>query len=362
MAAQPRRPARADRAGGPGGRPAPEPPRSSPTSVASRCGPPTASRCWRAPRGWCGCWRRRRRRCTSASSRPAAARWSASTATGQARWTKATAGTAATRWRGSSAAARRQRRPAGAGRLPGRAAVINLIGFEPLDEASGRPRYSQRRRHRPAALMLAVQLADGSWLNAQTFPQPPPGWALPSLVSLGLSAGLVGLGVRARRPPRHPADDPARRRRRRAGPGRGPAAPAGGRPGRRPRHGRGLQPDAGAAAPVRRRPHPDAGGDQPRPAHADHLAAPAGGVRRGRGDQGAHAGDARRDAEDGRGHAGLRARGGWRASRPGSSTSRRWSRARCWTSPTSAPRSSFADRPADPTPAGRWPCAGRCAT
>ena len=85
--------------------------------------------------------------------------------------------------------------------------IINLIGFEPVDDGTGRPRYWQRRRHGPAALVLAVQLTDGSWLNAQTFPQPPPGWGLPSLVTLGLTAGLVGLGVvlavrRATRPMR----------------------------------------------------------------------------------------------------------------------------------------------------------------
>ena len=67
-------------------------------------------------------------------------------------------------------------------------------------------------------------------------------------------------------------------------------------PSRHPAHGGGVQPDAGPAAAVRRRPDADAGGDQPRPAHPDHLAAPAGGVRRGRGDQGPDAGDAGRDA------------------------------------------------------------------
>ncbi len=71
----------------------------------------------------------------------------------------------------------------------------NLIGFAPLDERSGRPRFWQQRRHGPAALVVAVQLADGSWLNVQTQPEPPPSWALPTLVTLGLSAGLVGVGV-----------------------------------------------------------------------------------------------------------------------------------------------------------------------
>ena len=79
--------------------------------------------------------------------------------------------------------------------FPDERSVINLIGFEAVEEGSGRPRYSQRRRHRPATLVLAVQLADGSWLNAQTYPQHPPGWALPSMATLGLTAGLVGLGV-----------------------------------------------------------------------------------------------------------------------------------------------------------------------
>ena len=73
--------------------------------------------------------------------------------------------------------------------------LANLVGFEPMDERSGRPRFWQRRRHAPAALVVAVQLADASWLNVQTQPQPAPGWALPTLVTLGLTAGLVGLGV-----------------------------------------------------------------------------------------------------------------------------------------------------------------------
>ena len=74
-------------------------------------------------------------------------------------------------------------------------ALVNLIGFEPLDAGTGRPRLWERRRHGPAALLLSVRQADGTWLNAQTFPQPAPGWALPSLATLALTAGLVTLGV-----------------------------------------------------------------------------------------------------------------------------------------------------------------------
>lgn len=73
--------------------------------------------------------------------------------------------------------------------------VANLIGFAPVDEGSARSRFSQRRRHGPAALVLAVQLADGSWLNAQTTLPPAPGWELLSLATLGLTAGFLGLGV-----------------------------------------------------------------------------------------------------------------------------------------------------------------------
>jgi HAMP domain-containing protein len=73
--------------------------------------------------------------------------------------------------------------------------LANLIGFEPLDEASGRPRFWQRRRHGPAALVVAVRLAGGDWLNVQTQPQPAPGWTFPTLATLGLTAGFVGLGV-----------------------------------------------------------------------------------------------------------------------------------------------------------------------
>jgi signal transduction histidine kinase len=72
--------------------------------------------------------------------------------------------------------------------------IVNLIGFEGMDQNRWRPD-RPRRRHGPIALAVAVQLADGNWLNAQTFTQPAPGWALPNLATLGLTAGLVALGV-----------------------------------------------------------------------------------------------------------------------------------------------------------------------
>ncbi len=72
--------------------------------------------------------------------------------------------------------------------------VVNLIGFEAMGQNRGQPG-GPRRRHGPIALAVAVQLADGNWLNAQTFPQPAPGWALPNLATMGLTAGLVALGV-----------------------------------------------------------------------------------------------------------------------------------------------------------------------
>lgn len=73
--------------------------------------------------------------------------------------------------------------------------IANLIGFEPLDDATGRPRHWPPHRP-PMTLQLAVKLVDGSWLNAETLaPGPAPAWALPSLVSLALSASLVGVAV-----------------------------------------------------------------------------------------------------------------------------------------------------------------------
>ena len=73
--------------------------------------------------------------------------------------------------------------------------LANLVGFEPVDEQSGRPRYWQKRRPGRAALVVAVQLADGRWLNVQTQSEPAPGWAVPTLVTLGLTAALVGVAV-----------------------------------------------------------------------------------------------------------------------------------------------------------------------
>jgi signal transduction histidine kinase len=70
-----------------------------------------------------------------------------------------------------------------------------LIGFDPVDGRNGRPPYGRAHHPKPAALVLAVQLPDGTWLNADMAFQPDPAWALPSLVSLGLSASLVGLAV-----------------------------------------------------------------------------------------------------------------------------------------------------------------------
>ena len=72
--------------------------------------------------------------------------------------------------------------------------IGNLVGFAFVDEASGRPRH-WRRQPGPVGLTLAVQLEDGRWLNARTTFEPAPAWALPNLVSLVLSAGLVGAGV-----------------------------------------------------------------------------------------------------------------------------------------------------------------------
>ncbi len=69
-----------------------------------------------------------------------------------------------------------------------------LVGFEPIDRATGRPRYW--REHRAGlALLISVRLEGGAWLNAGTSFPAPPGWAVPSLVSLALSAGLVTLVV-----------------------------------------------------------------------------------------------------------------------------------------------------------------------
>ena len=66
--------------------------------------------------------------------------------------------------------------------------ITRLIGFAPLDEATGGPGHWRRSRPR-TALQLAVLLADGRWINAETLAAgPAPGWALPSLVSLALSA------------------------------------------------------------------------------------------------------------------------------------------------------------------------------
>jgi signal transduction histidine kinase len=79
--------------------------------------------------------------------------------------------------------------------FPDERPLANLIGFEPRDPDSGRLRFWQRRPHGPPALLVSVELDGGGWLNVESTPPPPPAWALPSLVSLGLSAALVGLGV-----------------------------------------------------------------------------------------------------------------------------------------------------------------------
>lgn len=70
----------------------------------------------------------------------------------------------------------------------------NLVGFTPVDDRTGRPRFWHERRA-ALALLLSVRLPDGRWLNAGTAFPAAPNWALPSLVSLGLSALLVALVV-----------------------------------------------------------------------------------------------------------------------------------------------------------------------
>jgi signal transduction histidine kinase len=80
--------------------------------------------------------------------------------------------------------------------FPEEPGLRNLARFALVEEARGRPKHWPPRRHRPPpSLILSVQLGDGRWLDARTFTQPPPSWALPSLVTLGLSATLVALGV-----------------------------------------------------------------------------------------------------------------------------------------------------------------------
>lgn len=72
--------------------------------------------------------------------------------------------------------------------------LANVVGFEPIDTRTGRPRY-WRPPPGPGTLELAVQLADGRWLNATMAGGPPPAWALPNLVTLTFTAVLVGIGV-----------------------------------------------------------------------------------------------------------------------------------------------------------------------
>lgn len=75
-----------------------------------------------------------------------------------------------------------------------RGRLENLIGFTPVDEATGRPRYWHERRG-AIGLVVAVQLAGGRWLNAETAFPAPPAWGLPNLVSLLLTAALAGVAV-----------------------------------------------------------------------------------------------------------------------------------------------------------------------
>lgn len=72
--------------------------------------------------------------------------------------------------------------------------AINLIGFEPNDPATGRPRF-WRQRPTAVALVVAVRLERGAWLNAEMALAATPGWAWPSLISLGLTAALTTIGV-----------------------------------------------------------------------------------------------------------------------------------------------------------------------
>ena len=66
--------------------------------------------------------------------------------------------------------------------------VANLIGFAPLDGAS-RPAAPPAATHRPpSTLRLAVQLPTAAGWTPRRGAGPPPGWALPSLVTLAVSA------------------------------------------------------------------------------------------------------------------------------------------------------------------------------
>ena len=169
-----------------------------------------------------------------------------------------------TAWHGRNRVARRL-----AGLLDGNGGRAVLADFRRRapDRQPDRLR-AGRRRDRPAAarppttgrrmtLHLAVQLRRRQLAERRdACTGPPPAWALPSLVSLALSASLVGARRSCSRSAGHPADDPARSRGRCVWPGRGPPLPANARArATSARTVAAFNRMQDAAAPLRRRPH-----------------------------------------------------------------------------------------------------------
>ena len=148
---------------------------------------------------------------------------------------------------------------------------------------------------------IGIALPDGAMISANIMPDQrprPPFLGRPWMMTLlfaVISVTLLGLwAARALTAPLSSFAKAAERfqpqRRRR------PAART--RAGRNPFGGEGAEPDARAHHRPDRRPHQDAGRDQPRSAHADHADAAALGIHRGRNPSQPHARRSRPDALD----------------------------------------------------------------
>ena len=258
-----------------------------------RCAAPTASRCSRRTASSCGC---------SAETPPelharilrtrqhAAACASGSTSQRGRRHGRGAGATACARGSPSCSAASA---PQVLVELARRPPLLAAVGAScrrraRLARAAGRPAAaaSRWRERAPAApwpdLGAACRRALAERRDA--LPAPPRLAALPSLLARRHGGALV----RSRRSWRcggSPGRWPAGRRGRR---GSGAARPCRRCPRPGPRTSAAPRaPSTGCRTrlqPLRRRPHADAGGDQPRSADADHLAAPARRAGRGRGD------------------------------------------------------------------------------
>ena len=135
-----------------------------------------------------------------------------------------------------------------------------------------RPQNLRKIMNKPEDLALSIQMTNGRWLNVATSYRPPAGAVIPLLVQLALTAvaAVLIIGIAVRRVTRPLKDLAVSAEKLGRGEDLEPLKPSW--PAGSPGADLGLQRHAGPSDPLCQGPHAHAGGHQPRPQDADHIA------------------------------------------------------------------------------------------